>query len=411
MNLIRKTPRQALVIVACCLSLYPGFPVDVSYASAAPAKFENSRVFQASKLLPPELLAGPNFKVDEKVVNDGFLNHYKIQSPFENYEAVTNFILKKRIREIAAIEAMKKIDTTDTASTSVVDSGKKTAAGVKHLFTHPKDSLEGAAKGAGSLFDRAGEALKSDPSQTEDSRVQQLIGYSKSKRDIAVKFGVDVYSENRALQDELNRLAWADYGGGIGVSAALAVVPGGAGIVLSVSGAARLLNDAINMTPPTELRHQNRKKLIDMGMDPDTIELFINNSAFSPRNQTWLVASLDKMKGVSNRELFLKVALQANDSTMSLLITHMAVMCAGYHARIAPVEHLFPIARILYAKDRSGKIVLVIPTDHILWSERFAGAVTEMQEKNNGAKLELWTAGDVSPQATGQPHPGRLDNP
>ena len=37
--------------------------------------------------------------------------------------------------------------------------------------------------------------------------------------------GVDVYSENKTLQSELDRLAWADFSGGIGVSAFLAMKP------------------------------------------------------------------------------------------------------------------------------------------------------------------------------------------
>jgi hypothetical protein len=49
-----------------------------------------------------------------------------------------------------------------------------------------------------------------------------------------------------------------------------------------------------------------------MGMDSDTIDLFINNAVFSPRYQTWLVVALEKMQDTSNRELFLKVALKAD---------------------------------------------------------------------------------------------------
>ena len=33
-----------------------------------------------------------------------------------------------------------------------------------------------------------------------------------------------------------------------------------------------------------------------MGMDSDTIDLFINNAVFSPQCQTWLVAALGKMQ-------------------------------------------------------------------------------------------------------------------
>jgi hypothetical protein len=294
---------------------------------------------------------------------------------------------------------MAKIETSDTVKKSLEESGKKTISGIKNLFSDPQGTLEGAGTGIGRLFGRAKESFHSDPSQTEDSRAEQLIGFSKSKREIASKLGIDVYSANTVLQEQLERLAWADYAGGLGLSAGLSLIPGGAGLVLSASGAARLLNDQINVTPPSELRLQNRQKLLGLGMNSDTIDLFINNTVFSPRHQTWFVAALEKMKGASNRELFLKVALQAHDRTMALIITQMAMMFAGYHAKIEPVDRFYPIARVLYATDKKGKSLIVLPADHILWSERFANAVSEIKEKTKGNQFELWTAGSVSKKA------------
>jgi hypothetical protein len=169
-----------------------------------------------------------------------------------------------------------------------------------------------------------------------------------------------------------------------------------------VSGSARLLNEAINLTPPTELRHQNRQKLQSLKMNSDTIELFINNTVFSPRHQTWLIAALENLYGSSNRELFLKMALQAHDRTMALIITQMTLMFAGYHAKIEPIDRFYPISRVLYAKDKKGKIVIALPADHILWGERLASAVSEIMKKTKGDRFELWTAGSVSKKAKNQ---------
>jgi hypothetical protein len=58
---------------------------------------------------------------------------------------------------------------------------------------------------------------------------------------------------------------------------------------------------------------QNKKKLLGMGMNEDTVELFLSNPVFSPALSTVLTTALDSMTGVENRELFLKVALQANE--------------------------------------------------------------------------------------------------
>jgi hypothetical protein len=215
-----------------------------------------SRALKAGGILPPDLLSGPKHKVEARVQNEGFLNHYVLASSYGNYNVVSTYELKKRVREIKAITQIKKIDPAGTVGESIVDSGHKTATGISNLFLHPVDTMEGTTKGIGSVYNRARKAVSSSPSRTEDSRMEQLIGFSKCKRDIANEMGVEVYSANKALQSELDRLAWADYQGGIGVSAGLLFVPGGAGLLLSVSGTARLLNETINLSPPTELRHQ-----------------------------------------------------------------------------------------------------------------------------------------------------------
>ena len=265
-----QTVKKVFLLFVVCTWIFVFSYADVAFCADDSKSYENSQVLEAGKILPPDVLSGPNHKVDEKVQNDGFLNHYVLNSSYETYEVVSTFELKKRVREIKAITQMKKIDTAGTVEKSVIDSGKKTVTGIKNLFLHPVDTVEGTVEGVGSVMNRASESVSSTPSQSEDSRIAQLIGYSKSKREIANKMGVDVYSANKTLQLELNRLARADFEGGLGVSAGLAFVPGGAGVLMSASGGARLLNEAINLKPPTELRHENRQKLTNMGMDSDT---------------------------------------------------------------------------------------------------------------------------------------------
>jgi hypothetical protein len=298
----------------------------------AAGQYENSAVLDSAKTLPPGLRSGPDFKVDKKVVNDGFINRYRVKSTFGDFTASGNLAMAKLAAEIKAIKAMSKVEEGETFQKSLETSAKKTGKGIKKLFTDPGGAMEGAATGLGKLFDRANESLSgSGPSQAEDSRAKQFIGFSKAKREIAAKFGVDVYSANPALQKELERLAWADYAGGISMGAATAVVPGGAGLVVSTAGGARLLNDVMRATPPSELRMMNREKLQAMGIPPDLIDVFIGNQVYSPREQTIIVASLQAMNGVADRKLMLKAALMAQNRGVSSLLSKMAAMYAGYH--------------------------------------------------------------------------------
>jgi len=377
--------------------------LQVIIPKAVLAEFEKPGILKARSFLQPEVLKGEHFTVDDKVHNDGFLNHYSVNSSFGNFQVTSTSSLRILVREIEAIVAMKKIRTDDTAIESLKQSGKNTVTGVTNLVTDPKGTFESAAAGVGSLFNRAVETVgKRETTGAEDNKAAQLIGFSKSKGQIATKFGVNMYTRNKVLQSELDRLAWADYFGGLGVGVATSAVPGVGGLVLTTSGTARLLNEAINTTPASELWLQNKTKLLGMGMNEDTIELFLNNPEFSPALQTVMVVALDYMQGVGNRELYLKVALQAGDPVMAKIITESAVMTAGYHKHISPLKHLTPVGRLARAEKKDGTIVVILPSDHIIWSEKVAGLTGSLMEKakiSKGMGLEFWVSGDFSTMA------------
>jgi hypothetical protein len=271
------------------------------------------------------------------------------------------------------------------------------------LFTDPQGTLQGAASGVGSLFNRARETIgKREVTEAEDSRLEQLIGVSKSKGAIATKYGVNVYSRNQILQEELDRLGQADFLGGLGVGVATSFVPGVGGLVLSASGTARLLNETINTTPASELWLQNKNKLLAMDMDADTIELFLNNPSFSPALETVLVTSLESMSGVDNRKLFIKVALQSSDPQMAKTIVKMAVMSAGFHKEIAPLESFAPMARITQGIREDKSRVVFLPVDHLLWNQRVAETATAVSGEAKGSDIELYTLGTLSKLATAE---------
>ena len=364
------------------------------------AEFEKPGTLKAQSFLGPELQKGKNFTVDNLVKNDGMFNHYSVTSPVGTFEASSTSSLKMLLREIDAIVAMKKVETDDTVVESLKQSGKNTVTGVKNLFTAPKETLEGAASGVGSLFNRAKETIgKREATGAEDSKAQQLIGFSKSKGEIASQYHVNVYSRNKILQEELDRLGWADYFGGLGMGAATSVIPGVGGIALTASGTARLLNEAINTTPASELWVQNKTKLTAMGMNVDTVELFLNNSVFSPALTTVMTAALESMKKVDNRELLIKVALQASTPEMARVITEIAAMSAGYYKHRGQIIKLVPMARIARGEKNDGSAVIFLPVDYLIWSKKVGDTFLSLMEevkKSGSKKVEIWVLGNVS---------------
>src|SRR5215813_3951999 len=56
-------------------------------AAMAAQKYDTPAVLNASRILPPQLLSGPNHRVQEQVRNDGFINIYTVDS---NIQSIPN---------------------------------------------------------------------------------------------------------------------------------------------------------------------------------------------------------------------------------------------------------------------------------------------------------------------------------
>lgn len=390
---------RTLCIISCTLA----FVLFASVSQATP-DFEMSTTLKASSFLKPEQLKSDLHTVDDLVRNDGVINHYTVRSEYGIFEVNSTLALKQFLHEINAVAAMKKIETADTVTQSVVQSGKNTMSAVTNLVTDPKETLSGAASGIGALFNRSKEVIgKRKATDAEDNKLEQFIGKTKSKGQIASKFGVNVYSRNPVLQEELERLGWADYLGGIGVGLVQSAIPGVGGLMLSASGTARLLNDVINTTPASELWVRNKKKLLAMDVNEDTAELYLNNPHFSPALQTVMVEALENMKGIANRELFITISLQADGPEMARTIMEITTMTAAYHKRINPLQRLFPAGRTAYATTKAGDAVVLFPADHLLFSEKLNDIASWLIESTgqdgNKHRFQLWILGDYSKTA------------
>ena len=373
-------------------------------AAAQGQTYEAQAVLQASKILPPDVLAGPNHRVEERVYNDGYLNRYTVLSKFGGFVAVSTHMLRKRISEINAMVRMEQIQGTKEFIASLKEAGTDTLSGFKNLVTKPVDTVKGAVSGLAVAFRRAGDAITGPKrSDAEDSRVKDLIGFSKTKREYAHLFGVDVYSDNEKLQERLNNIAWAGYAGGLTWAAAMSAVPGGAGLAITISGTHKLLNDVFRTTPPVDLRRMNGEKLKGMDVNAEVADGFLNNTVYSPRSQTILVHALDEMRGVGNRATFVRLAAVTADRDIALFRERQAQMYAGYHKAIAPFETFLALGEFAAARTAKNEVVFNVPLDYLVWTQDMAqlltaadGVVTRLTRPAN---KQLWVTGAVSARA------------
>jgi len=378
------------------LALPPPVPAQQRYEPAA--------VLSASKILPPELLSGPNHRVQERVTNDGIVNIYKVDSKFGTFNAVSTAMLRIRVQEINAMDRMDKLKGTKEYGDSLKASGLDTLVAAKNMIFQPVKTTTEVVSGVGLMFRRAGDSLfGAKRSDAEDSRFKSLIGFSNYKRDYAHQLGVDVYSRNQVLQDRLNEIAWTGFAGGMTVSVAMAAVPGGAGIAMTAIGTTRLTTAIFQTTPPQDLRRMNTEKLKAMGIDEHTTDTFISDSVFSPREQTMLVSALDEMKGVAERDRLVQLAALTDKDDVAYFRQRQMEMYAGYHRAVSPIERFVGVGPVPAARTVKGVLVFNIPVDYVVWTEDVARVVTTADNLANQlpgiSEKQLWVTGTLSPRA------------
>ena len=212
-----------------------------------------------------------------------------------------------------------------------------------------------------------------------------------------------MYSRNEILQDRLNEISWAGFAGGLTVSAALAAVPGGAGVAMTVIGTTRVTTEIFKNTPPADLRRMNSEKLKAMGIDAHTIDTFISDSIFTPREQTELVSALDEINGAADRERFVQLAALTHNADMALFRQRQSEMYAGYHKGVAPLARFVSVGPLAVARAATGAVVFTIPVDHMVWTEHLgrlaANSDTVANQMSGLTDKQLWVTGTLSPRA------------
>ena len=372
-------------------------------ATALAADFEAPVVLSASRLLPPDVIQGPNHRVEETVTNDGFLNVYTITSPMGTVQATSTAMLRKYVVEVEAAARMSTVRGSEAFAEGVKEKAGQVVEGAKGLVTDPGGTLSGAVSGVGKLFNRAGENMfGGSRSDSEESRMADLLGYSKAKRDYAHQFGVDAYSRNPVLQKQLDDISRAGFMGNLTASAALMAVPGGAGAAVTVTGSTQLMNDVFRDLAPADLRIKNRDSLQAMGVPTDVADLFIANAVFTPREQTLLVDALAGMTGTQNRAGFIKFAVLTDDPDLAFFRQRQAQLYAAYNRSVEPVSSFVHVGQMSAAQTASGKLVFTIPLDYLLWTKGLAAVASSITNEVSlqGIKeRHLWVTGTLSPLA------------
>ncbi len=357
-------------------------------------------ILQASQVLPPELLQGPQHRIADKVRNDGLLNYYTLNSKFGSIEVQGTELLYRRVHEINALAEMDKVRQSDAFVEALGKAAISPVKGAVGVVTDPVNTVTGVVQGTGKFFDSLGHSLFGSPSEQESGPVSTLIGYDAQKRKIAFEYGVDPYSYNQLLQERLVELARASTAGGLAVKVGFAFIPGPGKWAVKGTSLTSQLNQLVRDKTPAELKSINRKKLEAMGVAPALADPFLDHPKFSPSMTTHLVGALEQMKGVQNRDLYIARAVLAQNEFLAYALQERAKMHAAYHTRVKPIARFVAANNRPFAQSTDGRLLVIGPVDYLTWDQTstpIVNTIMGQQQSLNITGYELWVTGTVSP--------------
>lgn len=395
----------ALVCVLLAACSAPKERDPLPFPSPGPLGWEVPPLFSATGLVTSEWFKGPHHSVQEQVVNDGAQHHFVVDSEFGTFPAVGMPMLRTQIIETDAIAALKVVRQSEVFVNALKTQLLYPLQGLKILLTDPRRLGNSVGGGVLEFLAMPGEFSKFEGSEQEDSMTKSAIGFSYMKRKLAFQFGVDPYSSNRALQDELNQLSWIAFTADLAPQIGYVFMPASAIMWMTFSATrwTSYLDEQVRDNSPTDLRAMERAKFVKMGIREEDIHQFFLNSHYSPRHSLIITAALDELTGVNDREAFLAVAKEANSEELVLFYQHVAEMMRGYHVHIGAIDRLLVLPRIPALYTKSNTLVVMLPVDYVFWTSRVASVAhaltTHVPPRPRITRRELWVAGNVSPRA------------
>lgn len=386
-----------------CLAQGP----EPGVTTTTPSDFEELPELKASEILKPDILKGPHHTVRESVPTASGMNQFVIDSDYGVFDADGNEMLLRRIKEVYAIDQLKGVSKTDQFKQSLTTAAKGPYNAAKNVIKDPGGSVSNAGKGLMKFMGRVGQTAKhvakGEAQKPEGKTGQDVIGFTKAKRKIAISMGIDPYSSNSVLQKALDDVAWASWAGGFAFTAATFPISGPAGAALTATNMSSTIGNLLNKKSPAELKAINRSGLRAMGASAGDTERLLDNQAFSPTQQTIFVQNLKTLEDVANRGAFVRIAAEKSSSEAD------AAFCVQTAALMGQLHHgEHPLARIAMMEDfpvcvgKDGTVIAALQWDYAAWTPRAAAFGDELKklanETGQNEHILVAISGQMSPR-------------
>lgn len=382
-------PRGPMAIVWIALACSAGLP-----AQGEAGQYEQPPSFQASQVLPQDLLSSPNYTLNPSVGLENFQYVFHADTSWGPYVIKGSGLMQVRAREMAATAALANIDSAGTVVNAAGRTALKPLATAKDLLTEPGKTIGDTFRGVGNVFNSAGATMSAtDPHK--EGIVASVTGGATARRKLAYDFGVDPNTSFPPLSEELTRLATANAIGETSANAGLAFITGGAGIAISVGGTSRTLRLALRDKTAAQLEKEGRRMLAEMGVSQAAIDAFYANPHLSPTDKAIIAGALMDLGATSGREIFIQGAANAQTVEMAFFYRRQAELIAVFNKKVSKVNGFERMGGAPLLNTGKGT-VSILPVDYLYWSPPVEALI------GGAPRGQLWITGRASQVATAQ---------
>jgi hypothetical protein len=378
--------------------------------------FDVPGTLKASDLLPPELIKHEFFTVRDEVTWFDGLNQFTVDTEYGSFEIWGEPMLRVRLKEFIAWNELQEISVVEAGVIGAGRSALRSVSALLMAFAHPITTIQGVPQGISRMFKQVGRDLENIAQVITDKKddespgsldrhendevsvatraAERLIGVNKAYRLWALEVGVNPYSSNPAIREELNRVAAADALMGTGTKVFVPnVIKGDLNLFAKVSR-------SIYKDDWHELVELNKKALRDMGVGDELADAFLIHDFFNLSLASLVVEILVDLDGVDDRPLVIDQALLLETEAEAIWFTESLMMAQWFHKNEAPIEKMLPDTLVPVALTSDGRVVVFSAADLALWTEETAIVTAEFTElyKKYSDKREARIADLASPK-------------
>ncbi|MFN0129558.1 MAG: hypothetical protein ACKV19_23070 [Verrucomicrobiales bacterium] len=199
-----------------------------------------------------------------------------------------------------------------------------------------------------------------------------LIGFEMAKLECARQLGVDPYSDNPVLQEQLEKIAWAYFAGGLPLRIGALATSGGASLALTSTTMVGL-PDEVYASTPSELALRHREAFSRLQVPDDVQSEFMGNPMLSPTLRSTILRSLERLAPADGRPSLVELAARCQTAEQAQFLDRsLRLLSDRQYLGLARYSRVAALGRVPAAIEADGCVHVAAVVDYVSWTDEVA---------------------------------------